>query len=132
MKKFLSVLFIIFCVVACKEKEFSPEGPTDVRVKNVSVSDTTLLQVVVNTSGGIETMGDITPGGVSEYKRFSKAFPIAEISATFKGQTFSTGTVDYNAITYIGQAKITYEVRISDYVNKKLKIRHCSLDAPLD
>ena len=68
---------------------------------------------------------------MSEYVRFDKAFPKAEISALVNGQLFSTGTVDYNGMTYIGQAKITYEVRISDYNAKKLTIRHCSLDAPL-
>lgn len=132
MKKLILISIIILSVFACKKTEFSPEGPTKVRVKNVSVSDTTFLQVIVDTSVGIDTLGNISAGGVSEYFQFDKAFPKAKISAKINGLTFTTGDVDYNGMTYIGQAKITYEVRVSDYTNRKLKISHCSLDAPLD
>jgi len=131
MKKLIIVSIFIISVVACKKTQFSPEGPIDVRVQNMSVSDTAFLRVIVNTSGGIDTLGNINAGSVSEYFRFDKAFPKAEISTLINGQLFSTGTVDYNGMTYIGQAKITYLVRISDYNSKKLTIIHCSLDAPL-
>jgi len=134
MKKLILISIIVLSVVACKKTKFAPEGPTKVRVENVSVSDTTFLQVIVKTSasGVSDTLGNISPGDFTDYFLFDKAFPKAEISAKFNGQTFTTGTVDYTGMTYIGQAKITYEVRISDYTNRKLKIIHCSLDAPLD
>ena len=134
MRKFIFISIIIVSFISCKKTQFSPEGPTDVRVKNVSIADTTFLQVIVNTSkeGVSDTLGNISPGGFSDYSLFDKAFPKAEISARFNGLIFTTGVVDYNGMTYIGQAKITYEVRISDYTNRKLKIINCSLDAPLD
>jgi hypothetical protein len=133
MKKLVLVSLISIIVLflyACKKTENSPEGPTDVRVKNLS--DITFFQVIVNTSGGIDTLGNISPGGYSEYFRFDKAFPKAEISAKINGLSFSTGGVNYNGMTYIGQAKITYEVYISNSTNKTLSISNCSLDAPLD
>ena len=131
MKKLIFVLIIILSILSCKKTKFSPEGPTDVRVRNVSVSDTSYIQVILDTSGGKDTLGNVAAGGVSEYFRFDKAFPKAEVSAMVNGQLFSTGPVDYNGMTYIGQAKITYEVRISNYSGKKLEIRQCTLDAPL-
>ena len=131
MKKILLISITILIVLACKKTKFSPEGPTDVRVKNLST--VAFTEVIVNTSGGIDTLGNISAGGVSEYKRFDKAFPKAEISAKISGQLFSTGAVNYNGLTYIGQAKITYEVWISDNINKKLEIRVLyPLDGPLD
>jgi hypothetical protein len=133
MKKIVLVSLIpiiVLFLLACKKTKFSPEGPTDVRVKNLS--DITYTLVIVNTSGGIDTLGNINPGGYSEYFRFDKAFPKAEISAKINGQVFSTGGVNYNGMTYIGQAKITYEVYISNSTNKTLSISNCSLDAPLD
>jgi len=131
MKKLLLISILILSVIACKKTKFSPEGPTDVRVKNLST--VAFTEVIVNTSGGIDTLGNISAGGVSEYKRFDKAFPKAEISAKVNGQLFSTGGVNYNGLTYIGQAKITYEVWISDNTNKKLEIRVLyPLDGPLD
>jgi hypothetical protein len=36
MKKLIVISFILLTVLACKKKEFSPEGPTDVRVRNLS------------------------------------------------------------------------------------------------
>ena len=130
MKKLLLISIIILTVVACKKTKFSPEGPTDIRVNNVS--DLSFVMVIVNTSDGIDTLGDISAGGYSEYFRFNKAYPKAEITAIVNGQLFSTGSVNYNGMTYIGAAKITYEVYISDLNNKKLTINNCSLDAPLD
>ena len=35
-------------LLACKKKEFSPEGPTDVRIRNIS--DLTFEEVIVKTS----------------------------------------------------------------------------------
>lgn len=130
MKKFLFISIVIVCIIACKKTKYSPEGPTDVRVKNLSTSSFT--EVIVNTSGGIDTLGNIAAGGLSDYSRFDKAFNVAEISAKINGTLYSTGAVNYNGLTYIGQAKITYEVFILDDANRKLKISNCSLDAPLD
>ena len=49
MKKAILISIIILLVLACKKTKFSPEGPTDVRVKNVS--DLPMVEVIVNTSG---------------------------------------------------------------------------------
>jgi len=130
MKKAILISIIILSVLACKKTKYSPEGPTDVRVKNVS--DLPMIEVIVNTSGGIDTVGDISAGGSSEYFRFDKAFPKAEITAKVNGQIFTTGPVNYNAMTYIGQAKITYTIFIKSLTNKTLEISGVTLDAPLD
>jgi hypothetical protein len=129
MKKLIYSSLIILSSFACKKTEYSPEGPTDVRVMNSS--DKLFTEVIVNTSGGTDTLGNINPGGFSEYFRFAKAFPKAEISAKINGDLYSTGAVNYNGMTYIGQVKITYEVIISNPANKTLEISNCSLDAPL-
>lgn len=131
MKNLIFIAIIILSVVACKKTKLSPEGPTDVRVKNVS--DQPFSEVIVNTSGGIDTLGAISSsGGLSEYYRFDKAFPLAKITAKVNGQKFSTVSVNYNAMTYIGQAKITYTVFIKNFANRILEISDVSLDAPLD
>lgn len=130
MKKSFLFIIIFFVAIACKKEKFSPEGPTDVRVANLS--DSAFTEVIVNTSGGIDTLGNINSGALSGYSRFNKAFPKAEISVRINGVLYSTGVVEYNGMTYIGQAKITYEVRILNPAGKTLEIINCSLDAPLD
>ena len=130
MKKviYISVLAILF--FACKKLEYSPEGPTDVRVENLSAQ--TWYNVIVNTSGGKDTFDIISPHDTSGYLRFDKAFPKADISAMINGEKYATDSVDYTGMTYIGQAKITYQVSILSAQDKKLKINKVILDSPLD
>jgi hypothetical protein len=130
MKKviYISVLAILF--FACKKLEYSPEGPTDVRIENLSAQ--TWYEVIVNTSGGIDTFDIISAHDTSGYCRFDKAFPKAYVSAMINGEKYATDSVDYTGMTYIGQAKITYQVDILSAQDKKLKVNKVIPDAPLD
>ena len=130
MKKviYISVLAVVF--FACKKLEYSPEGPTDVRIENLSAQ--TWYEVIVNTSGGIDTFDIINAHDTSGYLRFEKAFPRAYVSAMINGEKYATDSVDYTGLTYIGQAKITYQVNILSVPDKKLKVNKVILDAPLD
>jgi hypothetical protein len=130
VKKVVFLFFIVVCLVACKKTKFAPEGPTDVRVENLSDVDWT--NVIVNTSGGIDTIGVLASHDTSAYSRFEKAYNLADITATINGEKYSTAPVNYTYLAYIGQAKITYSVWISKPASKLLEISHCSLDAPLD
>ncbi len=131
MKKLLIFSFIILAAIACKKTKFSPEGPTDIRVRNLS--DLTFSEVIVNTSGGIGTFGIIGPGTESDYHRFEKAYPKAEITAKINGVTFSTGNEDYTYMQYLGQDKITYEVDIlGDLNNREIKIINVIHEEPID
>jgi hypothetical protein len=130
MKKVIYITVLAILLFACKKLEYSPEGPTDVRVENLSVQ--TWSEVIVNTSGGIDTFDIISSGDTSGYLRFDKAFPKADISAMINGEKYATDSVDYTGMTYIGQAKITYQVSILSAQDKKLKINKVILDSPLD
>ena len=136
MKKLIVISFILLSVLACKKKEFSPEGPTDVRIRNLS--DQTFQEVIVTTSEkteDVDTIGTISSGAVSDYFRFTKAYPKAEISAKINigGSlvTFTTGKVDYTYQQYIGQDRITYEVYISSMPDRQLSISNVIPEEPL-
>lgn len=130
MKKITFLLIIVSLISGCKKQEFEPEGPTDVRVKNLSTVAWT--DVTVNTSGGEHNLGNIAGQSSSEYVEFEKAYPFAEITATINGQVYSTGVVNYFGQTYIGQMKITYEVYIKSEANRILEISRTTLDAALE
>lgn len=115
-------------LVSCKEKT-SPEGPTDIRIKNLS--DVTFTSVTVNTSGGTNDYPELASGAYTEYKRFEKAYPIAEITAIIGGETYSTGTQNYNYQVVLGQGKFVYEVFIENALQKKLAISRVIAEAPL-
>jgi hypothetical protein len=136
MKKFIVISLLLLSALACKKKEFSPEGPTDVRIRNIS--DLTFKEVIVSTSEkpeDIDTIGSIANGSESDYFRFKKAYPKAEISAKIdidgSPVKFSTGTVDYSYMQYIGQDRITYEVYISNLNNRELTISNLIEDEKL-
>ncbi len=127
MKKLIGVLLIPIFFLACKKVEFAPEGPTDVRVKNVS--NLIFNETVINTTGGIHNIGTIYAGDTSEYFRFEIAYPKAEISARINGVLFSTGPVDVTYMQYIGQERITYVVGAIQ--GSKLEIRDVIYEEPL-
>jgi len=136
MKKLLIISLLLLSVLACKKKGFSPEGPTDVRIRNIS--DLVFTEVIVSTSEkteDVDTLGNIDAGGVSAYSRFLKAYPKAEISAkiNISGSLvkYSTGPVDYTYMQYLGQDKITYEVDISTLHKGELTIRKVIPEEPL-
>jgi len=119
---------IVLVLFSCKEKT-SPEGPTDIRVKNLS--DVTFTSVTVNTSGGTNDYPELISGAFTEYKRFEKAYPIAEITAVIAGETYSTGPQNYNYQVVLGQGKFTYEVWIPISGHKTLAISRVIPEAPL-
>ncbi len=129
MKKFFFITLILISVLSCKKTKFSPEGPTDIRVRNLS--EMIFSDVIVNTSDDIDTLGNIGPGDISDYYRFVKAYPKAEISAKINGVKFSTGSVDVTYMQFIGQDRITYEVNISSLDQKELKISNVITEEPL-
>jgi hypothetical protein len=125
MKKFIIISLLLLSVFACKKKEFSPEGPTDVRIRNKS--DLTFQEVIVSTSekvGYTVTIGNISNSSTSDYFRVTKAYPKAEVSAMINVSgslvKFSTGPVSYTYLQYIGRDRITYEIYISNYTKREL------------
>jgi hypothetical protein len=136
MKKLIIISLLFISVIACKKKEFSPEGPTDVRIRNLTRE--TFQEVIVRTSEKPEdtdTLGNIAEASVSDYFRFTKAYPKAEISIKINigGSLikFSTGSVDFTYMQYIGQDRITYEVYVSNPTNHVLTIDNVVIEEPL-
>jgi hypothetical protein len=113
MRKALFIVVIFLFAISCKKTEFSPEGPTDVRVNNLTTYALYDLTVDIDT---IVKYGDLNPQSTSDYIRFPKAYPKARISAKInKGGTlvtFSTENFDYTYMQYMGEMKITYKIFI--------------------
>jgi len=128
MKKLyvITLLLPLICCLSCKKISFSPEGPTDVRIRNVS--GTVLTGVIVIIKDEEIEFGTIDISNVSEYHRFRTAFPKAFISARINADLFSTGPVDFTYMNYFGQNKITYDVTVG---NNLLKIKNVTVDSPL-
>lgn len=130
MKKYLVFLVLLTALVACKKTEFEPEGPTDVRIKNLS--DLNFTDVKVKIKEEEISFGTVNTGSYSEYFRFEIAYPLVEISATINGLLYTTGPVDPKLPqVYIGQDRITYMVYISNMNTRELKINDVIREEPL-
>ena len=121
------MLLLSVTLGSCK-KGPSPEGPSDIRIKNLT--DLAFDEITIDTSGGTNEYESVASRGYSDYKRFEKAYPIAEITVIINGETYSTGPQNYNYWTVLGQGKFTYEVFIES--KNKLKIQRVIPEAPLD
>jgi len=129
-KLLLSLLFIIMILASCKKPERTAEGPTDVRIRNVT--DANFSSVYVNTGSEDHNYGDIPAAGETDYFRFDKAYhDVVEITLQIDGQEYTTGDQDFTYAIYIGPDKATYEVDILDEVLKKLTV-NIVLDGPID
>ena len=58
MKKYLFYALILLSVAACKKTEFSPEGPTDVRIRNLTTYALYDLTVDIDT---VVNYGNLNP-----------------------------------------------------------------------
>lgn len=129
MKKLLFLSLVILVVLSCKKTKLEPKGPTDIRIKNIS--DQVFQEVVVNINGEKDTLYNITPNTYSDYSRFEVAYPKAEITAKINGVIFTTGSVNYTYLTYLGQVRASYVVWIKDFAGKKLEINDVIYEEPL-
>lgn len=129
MKKLLYIVFLLFLSSGCKKLDKEPLGPTDIRVRNLS--DVVMNELTVETGGGTNNYGTLNAGAVTDYYRFEKAYPKANISAVINGQKYKTDTVLYYYMQYLGQVKATYEVYIESEAQKKLKISNVVMESPL-
>lgn len=126
MKRLLIITMFLTILLSCKKTAFSPEGPTDVRIRNLI--DVPLTEVIVTIEDEEISFGTIEKNVESDYHLFKTAFPKAYISATLDGDTISTGPVDFTYMNYFGQVRMTYDVIIE---NRLLKIKNVTIDSPL-
>ena len=138
MKRLLLIVVIISFSLACKKTKFEPEGPTDVRIRNLS--DITLVEVIITSSENaedVDTLASIAPGAVSEYMRFTKAYTEAIISAKVdvggSMVTFSTLPLPFcfTSLPYVGQVRETFEIYISNMEKRELTISNRILEEAL-
>ena len=130
MKKVLLLTIFCLALIACeKEVEKTPEGPTDIRINNLTDMDFTNLSVTMADTTVV--FGDISSKDTSEYIRFPKAFPKAEINCVINGINYSTGEVPDIYMQTLGQTKVTYIVYISDALNNVLSIADVIIEEPL-
>jgi hypothetical protein len=130
MKKLIPVILVILALSGCKKTEFSPVGPTDVRIRNLS--DQTLNELTVKFKSQSHLYGSLGPSQVSDYFRYDTAFVKAEITARINDILFSTSSVNYLGLIHIGRERITLDVWLPSGVSAPvIEIDDVVYDEPL-
>lgn len=135
MKRVSIALLCLLILASCKKTKFSPEGPTDVRIKNLT--DQTFYDVIYKTSENdedVDTIAMLGVGQTSDYIRFKKAYPKLQLSARINiggtVSTYSTGPVSFTYMQYMGQDRLTYGIYVVSQATKKLDME-VSVDEPI-
>jgi hypothetical protein len=135
MKRVSIALLCLLILASCKKTKFSPEGPTDVRIKNLT--DQTFYDVIYKTSENdedVDTIAMLGAGQTSDYIRFKKAYPKLQLSARINiggmVSTYSTGPVSFTYMQYMGQDRLTYGIYVVSQATKKLDME-VSVDEPI-
>ena len=127
------IIIAIFAAVmvfqGCTKEKQTPDGPSDIRVKNIT--DVKFNNLTVNTGEEEYIFGDVAAHSETEYYRFEIAYPDAEITFTINGNQYTTGVPVNTYAVPLQQGKFTYEVWISDESNRELESK-VKAEAPLD
>ncbi|MEE4115388.1 MAG: hypothetical protein V2I37_04430 [Marinilabiliaceae bacterium] len=131
MKKLLLLLFSVFIALSCTKQNPTPDGPSDIRIKNITASDFTDVFVDIGDgeNEGEYSYGDLANHSETEYHRFEIAYPKALISLKIGDVTYSTATPDHTYSVPLQQGKFTYEVWVSTGTTLEMRV---IADAPLD
>lgn len=122
-------------LTACKKRNITAEGPTDVRIHNQTGQ--VIDDVTVTTTDDpdynirVHNFGIVAAGAITDYFRFDIAYTEADITLKIGNLTYSTPPAQFDYLTYIGQDRITYILTISDPVNRVLDIETI-IDEPID
>lgn len=125
---FLSIVLTAIVLTSCKKNEYTPDGPTDIRIHNVS-SLTYDSVVVINTLWEENEYGTVNPGAKTEYKRFEIAYPKEQVNMYIDSVSYNFPPDDSIRVL-LQQGKFTYELYV-DTAAMSLSI-HVIADAPLD
>lgn len=108
MKKLALLFTIILALSACSKEKLTPEGPTDVRIRNLSDIDFT--NVIVDNGREELNYGTIPAKSDSEYQRLEVSYNNIQVTGTNNATVYTNGEIDHTYDVYIGPDKVTYEI----------------------
>ncbi len=114
---FLVSLVGILLVWGCRKK--SPEGPTDIRITNIS--DYVFDTLYMDTSFGNHLYGILLPDDTTEYKRYEKAYREAYIRLYINQVKYEFIPSDNTYWEFLGRDKYTFSLD-ADTTNHSLSI----------
>lgn len=121
-KKYFVCASLLLILLSCEDNAVEPaSGVLKVRVENLT--DYTLSQIVVNTSGGENIYAHVEPGRKSAYKDFDFAFSICSMSFKVGSQHYRIQPYDYVGETLFEDGFLTYRVTLVDFSSGNFSVQ---------
>ncbi|MGI9543106.1 MAG: hypothetical protein ACR2MX_07590 [Cyclobacteriaceae bacterium] len=114
MRKLLLYALIGLMAFSCGEAQpdASLLGPTNIRVKNISLFD--FDEVEVSAPGGVANYGPVAVQATSDYQSYSEAYRYAFIKVTIGDKDFILQPIDYVGESPLGVGNFTYVIDVPD------------------
>jgi hypothetical protein len=110
MKNSLTVLMLLFSILACSDKQEAEPKSTAVkiRLRNTSAHDYT--DVLVRTGGGEFNYGNIKPNENTVYHDFEYAYSYAYVRLKITDESFVIQPIDFVGEKKLESGNYTYEI----------------------
>lgn len=113
---YLKLLYLLIFLSACTPRA----GEVQIRVRNNSIY--TFENVYVDTGGGENEYGNISPDSTSYYNTFQFAYRYAYISLQINGNNYVIQPIDYVGEKKIFNGQYTYELAVFDTSTHQLSL----------
>ncbi len=108
MKKAALFICIVACLLSCANNKDS--GVVNIRLSNVSAFD--FESIIVDTSTGNTSFGDLSAGTINEYKEFDLAYRYAFVQVMIDGEAYTLQPIDYVGETPLSGGNYTYQINV--------------------
>ncbi|WBA40146.1 hypothetical protein [Hymenobacter canadensis] len=120
MKNLLLILGLLLSCAACKKEDDATPGGVSIRVRNTSPF--AFESVLVNTSDGENSYGQLAAGQSTDYKSFASAYRYAYVRVLVNGQEVVWQPIDYVGEQKLADGKYTYVLGIEDLANRRISL----------
>ena len=121
MKNLLLILGLLLSCAACQKKDDAAPSGVSIRVRNSS--QFAFESVLVNTSDGENSYGQLAAGQSTDYKSFASAYRYAYVKVLVNGQMVVWQPIDYVGEKKLENGKYTYVLGIEDLANRQISFR---------
>jgi len=112
MKKFLILIFIMTAMISCSKD--GRTNPSALKIRLSNSSQYNFKNIVINTTTGDVSFGNLNSGQKTEYKQFTKAYRYAFVKLEIDGKTYTIQPIDYVGETTLKDGIYTYQINVNN------------------
>ena len=89
-------------------------NPSALKIRLSNSSQYNFKNIVINTTTGDVSFGNLNSGQKTEYKQFTKAYRYAFVKLEIDGKTYTIQPIDYVGETTLKDGIYTYQINVNN------------------